>query len=213
MNIVYDLFLNFQEEAYEFFEWNKQDTIEHVKKIPMFRVSNETVRDFTFGNIQVTEEFLKKIEDLTEKYDLEKLQYACLFSDGKTAIVLEFGEDGHTIYKSKLLPEDEEEVVRYILQEEEITVCYQILTKEENPTFFTRKEYRIKNFLEREIMRAYQNEEHSKLQYLYLEYFNEIEEDMTSIKDKLLMSMQTTLNKKHWNLYEMLLLLAKKKKV
>lgn len=213
MNIVYDLFLNFEEIAFDFFEWNKQDTIDHIKKIPLFRVSTKTLQDFVYKSIQVEEVFLKEIYNMTEKYDLGRLEYACLFSDGKASIALEFAKDGTSMYKSHLLLEDEEEVAKYVFNEKETTISYKVLSKEESKIFFTRKERKIRNLIEREIIKTYQNQEKSKMQYLYLEYFDEMEQDICIMKTKLLDSMKENLNKKHFALYDLLLLLSKKKKV
>ncbi len=213
MSIVYDLFLNFQEVAFDFFEWAKQDNIDHIKKIPLVRVNRETLYDLIYKNVQVSGEFLKDIYNLTSKYDLNTLEYACLFSDGRMAIALEFREDGISICKSRLLLEDEEEVGRYVLKEKEMNLSYQILEDRTSNTFFTRKEWKIRNFLEREIISSYQKREKSKIEYLYLEYFDEVEQDLKVMKERLLDSMKCSLNKKHLDLYELLLLLTKKKTV
>ena len=47
MYYYYDVLLNFgsEEEVYEFYEWDNEDTIEFVKKIPLFRVSTQTLLD------------------------------------------------------------------------------------------------------------------------------------------------------------------------
>ena len=63
------------------------------------------------------------------------------------------------------------------------------------------------------ILKSFQNQELSKLQYLYLEYFDELEENSSLMVEKLLGSMNDSLDKKHFDLYELLLLLARKKKV
>lgn len=214
MITVYDLFLNFQEVAFDFFEWTKQDSIEHFKKIPLVRVNTETVLDFLKKDVQVTKDFLKEIYRLTEKYDLTRLEYACLFSDGKMVLAVEFSKDGYSIYKSRVLLEDEDEIVQYAKQEQEIEMKYQVIGDSVlNETFFTRKERKVKNFLEKEILKSFELHEQSKLQYLFLEYFDEVEDDLLIMKTKLLNSMKCSLNQKHFNLYELLLLLSKKKKV
>ncbi len=212
MTNVYDLFLNFQEDFLEFFEWNKQDEIEHIKKIPMVSVSKKVFMDLVNQDVRVSSSFLSQIYEKCEKYDLETIPYACLFHDSKSVVAIEFGKDGNSLYKSKLLLEDEEELLRYQIEEENFPLEYQILY-EHQPTFFTRKEKKVKNFLEKEIEKTYQNKEQSKLQYLYLEYFDEVEEDLKKMKERLLQSMEVSLNKKHLVLYDLLLLLAKKKKV
>ena len=39
MIYVYDILLNWNKEvAYDFFEWEKTDKLDHIKKIPLFKV-------------------------------------------------------------------------------------------------------------------------------------------------------------------------------
>ena len=38
MTYIYDILLNFNEEYYEFYDWNKEDTIVHIKKIPIYKI-------------------------------------------------------------------------------------------------------------------------------------------------------------------------------
>ena len=42
MNYYYDIVLNLNEELYEFYEWEENDSIDFIKKIPLFRVSTKT---------------------------------------------------------------------------------------------------------------------------------------------------------------------------
>ena len=42
MNFIYDIVLNFNKDFYNFFEWNKNDNIINVKKIPIFLIDNDT---------------------------------------------------------------------------------------------------------------------------------------------------------------------------
>ena len=53
MMYIYDLLLNFQdkERLVEFFEWSKQDVLEHVKKIPIVRVPSIDMDNFCFADI------------------------------------------------------------------------------------------------------------------------------------------------------------------
>lgn len=213
MNIVCDLFLNFQDIAFEFFEWQKQDEIEHIKKIPLYRVEMEVIQDIMSKKIKVSTDFLEEIYNITEKYDLNKLEYVCCFSDGQMSVAVEFQKDGTLIYKSRMLLEDEEEICKYAKTKEEIVLDYKVLNEEVELSFFTRRERKVKNFLEREILKTYKQKEYSKMKYLYLEYFETVETDINIMKEELIKSMQESLNERHWKLYEMLLLLLQKKKV
>ena len=39
MNYIYDILLNFNDIYYDFYEWNISDNIEHIRKIPLFKIS------------------------------------------------------------------------------------------------------------------------------------------------------------------------------
>jgi len=213
MNTVYDLLLNFSETAYDFYEWNIKDEIEHIKKIPFIKVSTNTLYDFLNKEIKIDLDFLKEIQNITQKYDLTKLEYACIFTDGITSVALEFNKEGFSTYKSRLQLEDEEEIIRYVKKEEVRNIKYEIIKDEKTISFLTRKEAKIKNFLEKEINKTYQNKEYSKLQYLYLEYFDLLEENPKTMKDNLIKSMKKEIDEKHYIIYELVLLFSKKKKL
>lgn len=38
MNYMYDVLLNFNDFPYDIFEWNKDDKINHIRKIPLFKL-------------------------------------------------------------------------------------------------------------------------------------------------------------------------------
>ena len=40
MTYIYDILLNFKEELIEFYDWNKNDNIIHIRKIPLLKISN-----------------------------------------------------------------------------------------------------------------------------------------------------------------------------
>ena len=41
MNYIYDVISNFQLNYYDFFDWNKNDKLIHIKMIPIFKVTEE----------------------------------------------------------------------------------------------------------------------------------------------------------------------------
>ena len=47
MIYTYDILLNWTKNLHliEFFEWNLEDDLEHIKKIPIFRVSDKVIKD------------------------------------------------------------------------------------------------------------------------------------------------------------------------
>ena len=35
MNYIYDILINFNENLYDFYDWNLNDQIDHIRKIPV----------------------------------------------------------------------------------------------------------------------------------------------------------------------------------
>ena len=68
MNYIYDILLNFKESFLDFYEWNLDDEIIHIRKIPLFRVSKEKLYDFKNGIVKIDYSFLKYIFNKTEVF-------------------------------------------------------------------------------------------------------------------------------------------------
>ena len=95
MNYMYDILLNFNPQLFEVFEWDINDTITHIRKIPLFKVSNITLHDFINNKIILSDSFLKTIYQKTEYYEkgkIKKLDCAFLITDGKLVIAVESGK-------------------------------------------------------------------------------------------------------------------------
>ena len=41
MNYIYDVVLNLQKEYYDFYEWNQNDNIFHMRKIPIIKINKK----------------------------------------------------------------------------------------------------------------------------------------------------------------------------
>ena len=59
MNYIYDVILNFQKEYYDFYEWNKNDNIYHMRKIPIIKINNKQFFEIKNNTIRFDEETLK----------------------------------------------------------------------------------------------------------------------------------------------------------
>ncbi len=218
MIYIYDVLLNFTDtdKVYEFFEWDTNDTIEHIKKIPLYRVSSSMFRDLFDHRIQVVKDFLLEIANECEVFrerQLETIPYASLFTDGKRAMAVEFDKEGNSIFRSHLLLDEEEEILDIALRLDEVTISYQLGKKNRWGLFFTRSEEMIKKYLIKEIKSTYQKKEEKKLLFLYHEFFNDKETDMEKMYKKLTSSCDDYLTDSHRKLYQLLKLTHKKKQV
>ena len=126
MNYIYDIVLNFNSNYYEFYEWNKNDNIINVRKIPVFKVDNQTYYDFKFNDIIVNNDFLKLIENETSIYLGNTNKYMCIITNSKEAIGVMFNKKGLIIKKSSLIIDEENEVLELAYDILNIKIDYQI---------------------------------------------------------------------------------------
>ena len=68
MNYIYDILLNFNNQAYDIFEWNKEDKITHIRKIPLIKIKYEDLYNLLNKKIKFSEDFLTKIYQKNGKY-------------------------------------------------------------------------------------------------------------------------------------------------
>ena len=187
MNYYYDVVVNFQEKNYRFYEWNENDEIEIIKKIPIFYVNAKTIKDIINNQIEVNSSFLEQIKNKTEIKE-KKQKYVALFTTKNASIVLEFNKVGLAITRSYLQVEDECNILEILytlpLYKLEYKIKNKIATINE-----LRIEQELKKFLLIEIEELYKNKNIKKMQFLYNEWFkkdcNDINKIYLDIKEKL----------------------------
>ena len=112
---LYDILLNFCDNdlLYDFYEWDNNDDIENIKRIKLAHVNKDLLSDLLKYEGKIDTDFLLKIYRTCEIYTGKKVKivdYCCLFSDGDRVVAIEFDKDGNSIYKSKLLLDEEDEI-------------------------------------------------------------------------------------------------------
>ena len=181
MNYVYDIYLNLNEVLYDFFDWNKNDKLNHIKKIPIVKIEEESIRKIINYKIRIDEEFLSKINGKTEVWNVdEKLQFCCLFTDGNDIIATEFNKCGISTRKSMLFIDEELEVLEIINKLSYKTINFKIIKKEKK-LFKTRDEIKKEKFIDNEL----KNIELNKLGYIYFECFGKHDNDRKRILENI----------------------------
>lgn len=192
MNYIYDILVNFNSELYDFYEWNTSDNVTHIRKIPLFRISSEKLEKIKNYNIKLNLDFLKKIENKTERFttrDVEKISFSALFSDLNDVYALKFDKKGNSIGISKLLIDEEEDVLDVACRCNEVNIDFKVLKEKSNHKFKTRMQKEMYNYLNKSLNKLEKTNELEKLSYLYFECFNEKEESMNEIISKLKQNM------------------------
>lgn len=180
MKNTYDILVNFKKQVYEFYEWNKKDNINHIKVIPTFKVSDKCLYDFINCNLVINKEFLKKIYKKTEVFYgrlIKAYEYACILFNDDIALAFIFDEEGNLIGKSSLLFDEEEDIIELNKKLEKENIKYEIISKVINNKFYTRNENKIIDVLLKYLSEIYNTNKISELKYIYLECFDNDEEN------------------------------------
>ena len=187
MYYYYDLLLNFGEEEklYEFYEWEKEDSIDFVKKIPLYRFSNTILKDLLESKVKFPNSFLEEIKHKTFLKGKEAtIEYACLLCDTKEAIAIECNKIGEVIGRSKLLLNDEMNLNEIVYSMKETKINYEWIKKYSKKGELRQIE-KIKKLIKCEIRTLYKSKNTSKLKYLYYEWFNKMEKNIEKIKQEM----------------------------
>ena len=89
MVYVYDILANFNEKMIDFYDWDKNDQIRHIRKMPIFKVSSKVIMDIMFNKVKINSEIINLIKDKTEVFNLRSvntLPFVCTFVSAETAV-------------------------------------------------------------------------------------------------------------------------------
>lgn len=171
MNYIYDILLNYSSELYDFYEWNKNDLITHIKKIPVVKVKKNVLNDLKDYKVKIDDDFLSKYKNKTEKFNkknIDKIECSIIFTDGFEALAVLF-KKGISSYYSKLLLDEEEELLsmsKIMLYKD---FDYKRICKYNNDFLITKDD---KNIVKYSINKINSINNLSELECLYFECFN-----------------------------------------
>ena len=209
MNYIYDILLNFNDIYYDFYEWNISDNIEHIRKIPLFKISKKDLITIKNNYIKINNKFLTKILNKTEVFSNNKVgvkEYAVLFSDGEGVISVFFDTNGNSKKYSSLLIDEHSEVLDVVDTMNTIKISYNILNNNIKNEYFTRKDLERLKYIDRQLYNLNKSSDSSKLEYLYYECFGECETNKSKIIDKIKLELKDNwdkLNQKIYNFFKL----------
>ena len=206
MNYIYDIYLNFKNVPYDFFEWNKKDNLTHLKKVPIIKINSKAFNDICFNKIQINNELLKKIEYKTEIWKSKKnIKYCSLFCTNNSILAICFDDNGISYKKSFLYVDEEIEIEENSLNNiKEYKLTYKIKSKK-IPLLKTRKEKYEKKF----IINMLENIDYRELKYVYFECYEKTDSKKIMINELKNISYN---DKNFKNLYNTLKLISTIKK-
>lgn len=188
MNYIYDVLLDFNNELYDFFDWNEEDKITHIRKIPIFKISPNSYDKIKNNKIIIDDQVKEKIYNRTEIFESHKvktLEYACLVCNGLEVMAILFDKNGLNVKYSNLLLDENDEVIEVVEKMNEFDIKVKVLQRKTKYRFLTRSDINKINFIGKEIGRMKKNNELEKIKFLYYELFNEKNNDMNYIIKKI----------------------------
>lgn len=198
MNYIYDIYINFNKDLFDFFDWNKNDKYTHIKMIPIFKIKEEDIKKIITNTIKLNNNELDLIYKKTTTWDKNnKHKNCCLFCDKNNVIAVEFDDSGLSISKSYLFVSDELEILENFYKIKEKEIKFKTLEKNKT-TLKTRKQIKDDNFVIEEL----KNIDNNKLDYIYFECFGKHEKEKKLILNKLLSISKNS--KVYKNLYDIL---------
>lgn len=189
MSFIYDILLNFSNnQIMDIYEWEKGDDIFYIRKISLLKIKSNQFKDLIGNNIVldklIINELYNKCEIINNK-KLKKLPYVALFTDSNNVIAITFNELGKSISKSYLLYDEEAEVLEFSTHVEYTNIDYQVISKN-CKELLTRNEISKLEKLKNDVINLFNNNEYDILMYYYYECFNESNNDIIYIYNKLL---------------------------
>ena len=203
MNYIYDMFLNFKEKLYDFYDWNTNDNITHIRKIPAFKITSKKLKDIKDNIVQIDKSFLKKIYNKTEEFkknETNKISYIALFSDGNDILAIKFNKKGINYMKSSLAIDEQDDIIDIIKFQKEINLKYKIIKNQKQEVFKTRFEIENKKFIITELNKIYNDKNYKKINYICLECFGKPEPNINKSINKI----KKEITKENDNFYKIL---------
>lgn len=208
MNYIYDILVNFNEkEVYDFYEWEKTDNIEHLRRIPIFKVNTNTLKDLKKNRVKISNDFLLRLKNKTEIFCnklIQFIEYASIFTDGSDLVVTEFSKDGEQILKSSMLLDEALDALDESDFMNEIPIEYEVIEKLNYDEFKTRNERKIFDYIKKELNVLIKSKNYDKLKYLYFEWYNKKEKNINKIIEELNNILNLEFSSKHTKLFELI---------
>lgn len=209
MNYIYDVLLNFQKEYYDFFEWNQNDNIYHMRKIPIIKISTIQLNEIKNNIVKFDNNTLNLINSKAERFKkntISKLKYIFIVGNSEDCLAIKLNKNGIITHKSSLLPNEQDDIIEILKLQQEINLNYTVIKKQPINNFKTRFEIENEKFILDELNKIYKQNDFQKINYLCLECFNQSEINIDKAYFKLKKEIEKTNNNftKLYNIFKMI---------
>lgn len=172
MEYVYDIVLNFRESYYEFYEWHSKDKIINLKRVPIYKISNQDYLNIKYNNI------------IIDKSSLPKQNKIFLLTSGLEVMGILINNNGMIIKKSSLLFDEADEILEDRDNLITIDIKYEI-TKQNKIEFKSRTLKEKSEFINNYLNKLDKEKDEYLLKYIYYEIYNKEEKNIDTVIQKL----------------------------
>jgi hypothetical protein len=194
MNYIYDILVNFKYPLIEFYDWDIDDDILNIKRIPLSKICSKDLNILKYHKFKID---ISDIKGLTKIFNDRKKSYtSIIYTDGNEALVFNFNDKGICISKSDLLLDEENDILDNSVSLKETIIKYEILSKDKIDLYKTRNQVEITKYLLNQINKI---DDLDKLNYIYFECFNEYK---NVSKIKLINRIKGKWDDKYYKIYD-----------
>lgn len=182
MDYIYDIILNFQNNYYDFYEWKPKDKLINVKKILVYKISNEDYLNLKYNDVVIDNQTLPKYTKMM------------LVTNGEEVMGILLDQTGKVIKKSSLLFEESDEVLEEISILKSLKINY-LKNNYKNHIPLSRIEEEKIKFLKEFFSDINQVKDEYLLKYIYYDIYSKEEANTDIIYKQLKLLINTNINK------------------
>ena len=182
MNYIYDIILNFNDNLIDFYDWNNNDNIVDVKRIPIVCVNSKTYCDLITSSFKLDDNFINKIKNKCEIYMGRKSNRVTAFLLTDMNNITAFKITNKIEYSS-LQVNDELDILEDLFIKP-IYLKYKV-KKKNKVELKTRNQLKNELYIKEELDKMFIENNYEKLKYIYYECFNKKENRIDYIKKDL----------------------------
>ena len=172
MDYIYDIVLNFQNNYYDFFEWKESDKVINVKKILVYKTTDEDYLNLKYNEIILE---LKEFPKQTKMF---------LVTNGRDVMGILLDNIGKIIKRSSLLFDEADEVLEDKDLIKELPLIYKQNISKSHTSISRTITDKIK-FLEKYFSKIDIVKDEYLLKYIYYDIYNKAENNINFIYDEL----------------------------
>lgn len=182
MEYIYDIVLNFQDQYYDFYEWQKTDKIINIKRLPIYKITNKDYLNIKYNKVTITRNTLPKTNKMF------------LITSGIEVMAILIDNNGKVLKKSSLIFEESDDILEDKDEIKLIKIKY-IINKKNNINIKSRIEQEKIKYINKYLKKIDKSKDEYLLKYLYYEIFNIEEDNIDIIYNELLKLSKNNINK------------------